>query len=206
MGPQKSTHGKQLAQMGHPKSTQIVRGSAGGLFADILNLSLHQSEVPTCLKKMTIIPVSKKNQAACLNDYRPVALTSIIMKCFERLVMAQINSSLPDCPDPLQFAYRHNRSTADTISLVLHSILKHLDNKDTYVRLLLIDYSSAFNTISPTKLISKLHDLGFGSSLCNWILNFRTHRLQSIRVGNNTFSTIILSTGAPQGYVLSLLL
>ena len=59
-----------------------------GVFADIFNLSLQQSEVPICFKKMTIIPVPKKNQAACLNDYRPVALTSIIMKCFQRLVMA----------------------------------------------------------------------------------------------------------------------
>eukprot|EP00061_Rhincodon_typus_P012573 g38394.t1 len=38
-------------------------------------------------------------------------------------------------------------STADAISLALHSSLEHLDNKDTYVRLHLIDYSSAFNTI-----------------------------------------------------------
>ena len=59
-----------------------------GVFTDIFNLSLQQSEVPICFKKTAIIPVPKKNQAACLNDYWPVALTSIIMKCFERLVMA----------------------------------------------------------------------------------------------------------------------
>eukprot|EP00061_Rhincodon_typus_P004640 g23071.t1 len=33
------------------------------------------------------------------------------MKCSERLVMAHINSCLPACLDPLQFAYRYNRST-----------------------------------------------------------------------------------------------
>ena len=119
--------------------------------------------------------------------------------------MAQINSSLPDYLDPLQFAYRHNRSTADVISLALHSTLEHLDNKDTYVRLLFIDYSSAFNTIL-TKLISKLRGLGLGSSLCDWILNLLTHRPQSVRIGNNTSSTIILNTGAPQGCVLNPLL
>ena len=127
----------------------------------------------------TIVPVSKKNQAACLNDYYLVALTSIIMKCFKRLVMAQIDSSLLNCLDPLQFAYRCNRSTADAISLALHSALERLDNKDTYVRLLFIDNSSAFNTIIPTKLISKLRGLGLGTSLCNWILNFLTHRPRS---------------------------
>ena len=54
------------------------------------------------------------------------------------------------------------------------------------------------------KLISKFCGLGLGTSLfCNWILNFLTHRPQSVRIGTNTSSTIILNTSAPQGCVLS---
>ena len=176
------------------------------MLADIFNLSLQQSIVPTCFKKATIIPVPKKAQATCLNDYRPVALTPVIMKCFERLVMARINSYLPAGLDTLQFAYRSNRSTDDAISLALHKSLEHLDNKDTYVRLLFIDYSSAFNTIIPSKLTSKLRDLGLGPSLCKWILSFLTDRPQAVKIGSRTSSTITLSTGAPQGCVLSPLL
>eukprot|EP00061_Rhincodon_typus_P010921 g35560.t1 len=67
------------------------------VFTDSFNLSLLQAEVPTYFKKTTIIPVPKKAHTMCLNDYHPVALTSIIMKCFERLIMAHINSSLPTC-------------------------------------------------------------------------------------------------------------
>ena len=67
------------------------------------------------------------------------------MKCFEKLVMAHINSILPDTLDPLKFAYCPNRSTDDAISITLHTALSHLD-KNTYVRMLFIDYSSAFNT------------------------------------------------------------
>eukprot|EP00061_Rhincodon_typus_P000332 g11347.t1 len=100
------------------------------------------------------------------------------MKCFERLVMAHINSSLPTYLNPLQFAYQCNGSTEDTISLALHSSLEHLDNKDTYIRLFLVDYSPFI----PSRLISKLRDLGLGSALCNWILSFLTHRPQSVRI------------------------
>ena len=131
-----------------------------GVFTDIFNLSLLRSEVPTCFKRASIIPVPKKSKVTCLNDYRPVALTPVVMKCFERLIMAQINSYLDKNLDPLQFAYRHNRSTVDAISLALHSALDHLDNKNSYVRLLFIDYSSAFNTIIPSKLVTKLAELG----------------------------------------------
>ncbi|XP_047675457.1 uncharacterized protein LOC125145680 [Tachysurus fulvidraco] len=55
------------------------------VFTDIFNISLSQAVVPTCFKAATIIPVLKKPSPSCFNDYRAVALTSIIMKCFERL-------------------------------------------------------------------------------------------------------------------------
>ena len=73
----------------------------------------------------TILPVPKEAKVTCLNDYCPVALTSVAMKCFERLVMAHINSILPDTLDPLQFAYRPNRSTDDAISIALDTALSH---------------------------------------------------------------------------------
>ena len=58
----------------------------------------------------------------------------------------------------------------------------------------------------PSKLINKLRPLGLNTSLCNWILDFLTGRPQAVRIGNNTSSTLILDTGAPQGCVLSPLL
>ncbi len=176
------------------------------VLTDIFNTSLSQAVVPTCLKSTTIIPVPKKSPVSCLNDYRPIALTPIMMKCFERLVMQKIKNSLPNTLDLLQFAYRPNHSTDDAISSTLHLALTHLENKDSYVRMLFIDFSSAFNTIIPQQLINKLNLLGLNNSHCNWILDFLTGRPQSVRVGHNTSSTTTLSTGASQGCVLSPLL
>ena len=63
--------------------------------------------------------------------------------------MAHINTIIPDTLDPLQCAYRPNKSTDDAISIALHTALSHLDKRNTYVRMLFIDYSSGFNTIGP---------------------------------------------------------
>ena len=92
----------------------------------------------------------KKANVTCLNDYHPVALTSVAMKCFERLVMTHINAIMPETLDPLQFADRPNRSTDDVIAL--YTVLSPLEKRNTYVRMLFIDYRSAFNTILPSKL------------------------------------------------------
>ncbi len=189
---------------------RVLRSCAdqlAGLFTSIFNESLATSVVPTPFKKSVIIPVPKNSKPSCLNDYRPVALTSTVMKVFERLLKKHICSSIPATLDPLQFAYRPNRSTDDAISQVLHSSLTHIDSKNgNYVRLLFIDYSSAFNTIVPTKLAVKLSDLGLNTSLCDWIQDFLTARPQVVKVGQFTSNSITLNIGAPQGCVLSPLL
>ncbi len=148
----------------------------------------------------------KKSKPSCLNDYRPVALTSTVMKVFERLLKNHICSSIPATLDPLQFAYRPNRSTDGAISQVLHSSLSHIDRKNgNYVRLLFIDYSSAFNTIVPIKLAVKISDLVLNTSLCDWIQDL-TGRPQVVKMGQFTSNSITLNIGAPQGCVLSPLL
>ncbi len=70
------------------------------VFTDIFNISVSQAVVPTCFKATTNIPVTKKSSPSCFNDYRPVAITPILMKCFEQLVMHHIKSVLTPPPPP----------------------------------------------------------------------------------------------------------
>ncbi len=148
----------------------------------------------------------KKNKITCLNDWKARCSDTIFSKCFEKLVREHICSVLPASLDPLQLAYRSNLSTDDANAFTLHTALSHLENKNTYVRMLFVDYSSAFNTIVSATLVAKLQTLGLNRSLCSCILDFLTGRSQVVRMGNNTSSPLILNTGAPQGCVLSPLL
>ena len=168
------------------------------VLTNIFNLSLSQSVVPTPFKASINVPVPKKPVASCLNHYSPVALTSVIMKCFERLVQTHICSSLPEALDPLQFAYRLNRSTDYAIALATNTALTHLDKRNTYVRMLFVDYSSAFNTIIPSKLDSKLIDLDPETSIWSWIYDFLTGRPHMVRTGSHISSQLIPKADAPQ--------
>ncbi|KAI3364573.1 hypothetical protein L3Q82_011361 [Scortum barcoo] len=123
------------------RALKVCADQLADVFADIFNLSLLQSVVPTCFKETIIVPVHKKTKILSLNDYRPVALTSTIMKCFER---------------------------------------------------------SAFNTIVPSKLVTKLRDLGLNSALCDWILNFLTGRPQAVRMGSTTSSSSSMQAAEAQ--------
>ncbi len=136
--------------------------------------------VPAYFKCFTIIPVPNKPQITGLNDYRPVPLTSMVIKSFERLVLAYLKACTRPLLDPLQFAYRANRSMDDAVNMGLHFILQNLDRPGTYVRI-------------PT-------------SISQWITSFLTDRQQVVRLGKLSSSTRTISTGAPQGCVLSPLL
>eukprot|EP00061_Rhincodon_typus_P016684 g45031.t1 len=56
--------------------------------------------------------------------------------------LSLLQAQVPTC-------FKKTTTIPDATSLVLHSSLEHLENKDTYIRLLLIAYSPAFNTIIP---------------------------------------------------------
>ena len=85
--------------------SQVLRADQlAGVITDIFNRSLSQSVVPTCLKMAAIVPLTKKAKITELNGYRPIALTSVIIKCLERLIKDHNTSNLPATLDPLQFA------------------------------------------------------------------------------------------------------
>ncbi|KAI3376660.1 hypothetical protein L3Q82_016479 [Scortum barcoo] len=55
------------------RALKVCADQLADVFADIFNMSLLQSVVPTCFKETIIVPVPKKTKILCLNDDRPVA-------------------------------------------------------------------------------------------------------------------------------------
>ncbi len=88
---------------------------------------------PLMLQMIHHHPRPKETQNYWNYDYRPVALTSVAMKSFERLVLAYLKASTGPLLDPLQFAYRANRSVDDAVNMGLHFILQHLDRPGTFL-------------------------------------------------------------------------
>ncbi len=128
------------------------------------------------------------------------------MKSFETLVLAYLKDSTGPLLDPLQFPYRANRSVDDAVNMGLHYILQHLDRPGTYVRILFVDFSSALTPSSRTPFRINWHNSpssppSVSGSPASW-----QDRQQLVRLGKFSSNTCTISTGAPQGCVLSPLL
>ena len=190
-----------------PRLLKVCAKQLAYIFTVIFNLSFKTHVVPDIWKRSCIVPIPKKPVIACMNDLRPVALTSIPMKVCERLFRKWLSAYTEDCVDPLQFAYCSKRSCSDAILLMLEKLYHHCDHArfGNSVRIMFFDFSSAFNTIQPHLLIKKLLDQDIPKCLLSWILNYLTNRTQYVRLSRNgTISRCLQSnTGAPQGTVLA---
>jgi len=114
------------------------------VFCNIFQRSIALQRFPKLWKEATAVPVPTTTRAVTLNDLRPIALTSLIMKCSEKLVKDELLSKTKDLLDPLQFAYRTKRGVEDATATLLNMVLQHLEGSKTHAKLLFIDFSSAF--------------------------------------------------------------
>ena len=135
-----------------------------------------------------------------------MALTPIIMKSLERIVIQQLTKFVEDKLNIFQFAYKRNRSTEDAVVTLIHFILKHLDKPKCKAGALFFDFISAFNTIQPELLLAKMIQMEINPHLVHWYHSFFTNRNQIVKVNQTHSSFIVTNSGAPQGCPFSPLL
>ena len=186
-----------------PKLLKTCASQLAAPFTKIFNLSLNQHKLPLIWRTSEIVPVPKKSKVSSLNDLRPVALTSVLVKCMEKLVLRLLLPCVEPFQDPHQFAYKSKRSVDDAVSVFVNHIYSHVDIPKNYCRCLFVDFSSAFNTIQPKILIKKLLNMNINKHFCAWIFEFLTNRPQYVRfqVNSTIFysSNRIINIGSPQG-------
>lgn len=80
-----------------------------GVLCKLFNRSLAKHSIYDMEILYYLSSIKKKSNPTCDNDYRPAALTSLVIKSFERLVLCQLQKEVGVHTEPLQFAYKHNR-------------------------------------------------------------------------------------------------
>ncbi len=129
--------------------------------------SLELCEVPSCFKGSTIIPIPKKPKITGRNDYRPVALTSVVMKSSERLVLAYVKDITGPLLDPPAVCLPSKQVCGWCMRL--YYILQQMDKTIWKKQGLMW---GSFYTIIPNLLFYKLTQLSVPVSIRQWITSF----------------------------------
>ncbi|KAI5100952.1 hypothetical protein C0J45_9938 [Silurus meridionalis] len=140
-------------------SSRLLKTCADQLCSILLymfDLSLKLGKVPQIWKTSCAVPVPKTPRPKDFGDYRPVSLTSHLMKTLERLVLTHLRPLVSPSMDPLQFAYQPGIGVEDAVMFLLNRAIAHLEKAGSTVRVMFFDFSSAFNIIQPALLRDKM--------------------------------------------------
>ena len=159
--------------------------------------------VPSFYKFSHVFPLHKKESKALPENYRPISLTSHIIKIYERIIRKKLVTYLElnrfICDK--QHGFRAGRSCLTQLLHHFDDVIDSLTNNADFDSIYL-DYAKAFDKVDHRLLLKKLHLYGIHPRLVNWIESFLIGRNQAVVVdGQLSFLAHIIS-GVPQGTVL----
>ena len=171
------------------------------------SMSMETSTIPGKYLAQSIIPIYKKGDRSLPSNYRPVSLTSHIIKVFERVVRQNIIDHLED--NNLLISQQHGfRQKRNCLTQLIHhveDILQALEN-DENADIIYLDFSKAFDKVDHKLLLHKMQKLGIRGKLLAWISSFLSNRQQRVVVKGCKSRPEGVISGVPQGTVLGPLL
>ncbi|CAL4249629.1 unnamed protein product [Meganyctiphanes norvegica] len=187
----------------HPK---VLKECADNLALPLYLLfrdSLDTSIIPDLWKTAYVTPIYKKGIKSDPLNYRPISLTSVPCKIFEKILRNRIIEHLEahNILSIHQHGFRSNRSCLTQLLeyfLEVHDILDEHDPVDA----IYLDCKKAFDTVPHRRLLAKLQAYGITGKVLKWIECFLSDRSQRVIVKGILSDSLPVWSGVPQGSVL----
>lgn len=194
---------------GIPYSFLVKAGKeTKNLYLKLVNKFFETGIIPDSWKLQLIIPILKPNKdPSDPNSYRPIALSSVLLKITEHLIKNRLEWFVESkgILAESQFGFRKDMSTIDSLSIFTTDVWLTLSENKTLVGVFL-DISSAYDNVLLPLLRQKMLQLSIPVRLVHFICNILLARSVQIRFQGSILPPRNTWRGLPQGSVLSPLL
>ena len=141
-------------------------------------------------------PKNKRGNKTDSNNYRAVAISSLLGKLFDLIVLSEQGSSLET--DNLQFRFKKHSSTVTCTALLMETIeYYHENGSDCY--LLSLDASKAFDRVEYVHLFNTLLDRNLCPIALRIIMNMYVNQVIQIKWNDLLYDKCKICNGVKQG-------
>ncbi len=173
---------------------------------DLFQVCYNSGSIPTIWKTAQITALYKKGPKCEAKNYRPISLTCILAKVYEKIIRNHIIQHVEPCIYKQQHGFMSKRSClSNLLDAIIECAYDMMDKKDA-VDIIYLDFQKAFDTVPHRQLLIKLHRYGITGKTLAAIKDFLTNRTFRVRIGDSFSRVYNVSSGVPQGSVLGPLL
>jgi hypothetical protein len=169
--------------------------------------SFDSGVLPSDWRTAIICPIFKKGDKFDPGNYRPVSLTSLVVKIMESIIYDTTIKFLVKhhvIPDN-QHGFMPGKSITSNLLCCLSDWTKLLD-LGRPLDVVYFDFAKAFDRVPRKLLLFKLQHIGIRGSLFYWLDAFLSDRTFKVKVGGVLSASEKVISGVPQGSVLGPLL
>ncbi len=172
----------------------------------IFELSYNSGMIPKEWKLANVVPVYKKGSKMSVENYRPISLTSLVMKIFEKSIRNEIMIKCEHLLGRNQHGFLPNKSCCTQLITFTESIAEAM-NAATRTDVVYFDFAKAFDSVNHDLILQKLkYRFKIDGTLLKFIVNYLKEREQCVIIGGTKSSTVNVRSGVPQGSILGPLL
>ena len=177
--------------------SDTMKSGLNNLYAAIVTLGY----TPIKWREAKVIMIPKgKSDLTDPRAFRPISLTSFLLKTLERMVLWKMEED-GFATHKKQFGFKAGASTDDAISKTVDIIEAGLHRRQ-YVGVVFMDIKAAFDTITPTAIDTAFRRKQVCPEIRNWYRNYITSRTATLDI-DGVKRSYALTLGTPQGGVLS---
>ena len=162
----------------------------------------NSGDIPSEWKMANVVPIHKKGDKCNIENYRPISLTSLVMKVFEKLVRERLYKVCLGNVTPKQHGFMPMKSCTSQL-LEFNCNLALTLNRHSQADIVFFDFQKAFDSVSHDVIINKVkNQFNINGKMLRFLSNYLEGRQQRVALDGVFSNWATVRSGVPQGSIL----